>query len=192
MSAAGDDRALARGRRDPHEHGLEPERADPQADLIILGHAASGERLSILHGGELSERLASDRAAHSGQRDRGADRLAHHQFLDVRFGELVAIMAADPARIGVGQRQDWQLDHARTIDQPVENLELKGVNDILGIVEDGRLGELTGRGFEGDQRVVKLVEAIRFVVGPSASISTASIRGSPTLAIAAAVAGSLR
>jgi hypothetical protein len=84
------------------------------------------------------------------------------------------------------------LDHARTIDQPVENLELKGVNDILGIVEDGRLGELTGRGFEGDQRVVKLVEAIRFVVGPSASISTASIRGSPTLAIAAAVAGSLR
>ena len=99
MAAAGDHAALAGPRRDAHEHRLEAERADPQADLIILGHAAAGERPAVLHRGELGERPPGDRAADAGQRNRRADRFAHHQFLDVRLGELVAIMAADPARM---------------------------------------------------------------------------------------------
>ena len=66
--------------------------------------------LPVLQRGEPRERLALDGAADAGQRDRRADRFANDQFLDVRLGELVAIMAADPARVRVGQRQDGQLD----------------------------------------------------------------------------------
>ena len=92
-------------RRDADEHGLEAKRAKLQAELVILGHAGAGERLAFLHRGEAGERLAGDRATDAGERDCGADGLAHDELLDVRLGELVAIMAADPARMRVDQRQ---------------------------------------------------------------------------------------
>ena len=119
---------------------LRPSAPILRPDLIILGHAGAGERLAVLQRGELGERLPGDRAADPGERDRRADRLAHHQLLDVRLGEFVAIMAADPARVAVGQRQDRKLDHRRAVDQPVEDPELERVDDVLGVVEHDRLG----------------------------------------------------
>ena len=192
MAAAGDDAALAGPRRDPHEHGLEPEGSDLQPDFVILGHAAAGERPAVLHGGELGERPPGDRTADAGERNRRADGFAHDQFLDVRLGELVAIMAADPARIGIGQRQHRQLDHRCAFDQAIEDLELERVDHVLGVVEHHRLGRAAGRSLIGDQRVVQMVEAVGLGRRPVRLDLDASIRGSSMLAIAAAVAGSLR
>ena len=102
MAAAGDDSAVARLRRNADEHRLEAEGADPQADLIILGHAAARERPAVLHRRQLGERAAGNGATDAGERDRRADRFAHDQLLDVRLGELIAIMAAIQRDCGSG------------------------------------------------------------------------------------------
>src|SRR3712207_3718767 len=101
MASARDDAPLAGMGGQAHEHGLEAERAEPEADLIVLGHAAAGEGPPVLHRGELRQWLARDRAADTGKRYRRSDRLAHNQLLHMRFGELVAIMARDPAGMRV-------------------------------------------------------------------------------------------
>ena len=154
MAAAGDDRPLAGLGGDPDEHGLEAECAEAQAHLIILGHARPGERPPVLHRGEAAEGAAFDGAADAGQRDCGADRLAHDQLLHVRLGELVAIMAADPPRMGVGKRHDGQLDHRRAADQSVKDAELETMNDVLGVVEHDRFGLTVAPRFIGDERIV--------------------------------------
>jgi hypothetical protein len=97
MSTAGDESTLARAGGQADEHRLEAKRADPQPHLIVLGHAAASERPAVVHRGELGERLAGDRATDSGERDRGSDGLANNQFFGVGLGELVAIMAGNPA-----------------------------------------------------------------------------------------------
>ena len=84
------------------------------------GAAADFERLAFVPSGKPSERVAGNGATDARQRDRRADRFAHHQFLGMCFGELVAIMAADPARRPIDQRQHRQLDDSGAIDQPVE------------------------------------------------------------------------
>ena len=66
MTAGRNHGAFAWPRMDAHENRLEAERADPQAELIVLGHAAAGEGLAVLDGGKLGKRLASDGTAHAG------------------------------------------------------------------------------------------------------------------------------
>src|SRR4029078_2635882 len=120
---------LSGTRGEPHEHGLEAERTDPQAHFVILGHAAARERLAVLHWCELRQRLSGDRAADSRERNGGADRLAHDELLDVRLGELVAIMAGDPPRMRIGKGKHRKLDHRGALDQPVEYPKLERVDD---------------------------------------------------------------
>src|SRR5205085_11717846 len=96
MAAADNDPALASAGRDAHEDRPQSQRADPQAHLIILGHAGPGERLALLRRGEANEGRPGDRAADPGERDCRADGFADHQLLDVLLGEFVAIMTADP------------------------------------------------------------------------------------------------
>ena len=160
MSAAGDHRAIAGRRWNAHEHRFQAQCADPQPELVILGHAAADERATVVHCGNARQRLASDRAADAGQRDRSPDRFAHHHLLGVGFGELIAIMAADPLRAGVDQRQHRKLDHSGTVDQPIEQHKLERMDDVLGVVEHDRLGRLVGVEFVGDQRVMQEIEAI--------------------------------
>jgi len=97
VTARGYDAALTWSRRNADEHRLEPERAKPQADFVILGQAVSGERAAVFQRGELRERSSCDRASDAGKGDCRADRLAYHQLLDVSLGELIAIMTTDPA-----------------------------------------------------------------------------------------------
>jgi hypothetical protein len=160
MAAARHHRAIAGSGRDAHEHGLQPERADAQPELIILGHAAADKRAAVVHGGEPGEWLAGDRAADPGQRDRRADRLAHHHLLGMGLGELVAIMAANPWARAVDQRHDRDLDDSGALDQPVEQPELERVDDILGVVQHHRLGGASGRSLVEQQRIVEVVEAV--------------------------------
>ncbi len=160
VTPGGDHAALAGLGWNAHEHGLEAERTDLEPDFVILGHAAGGERMAVLCRGEVRERAPGNRAADAGQRNRGADRFANHQLLDVGLGEFVAIMPADPARIGVGKGQHGKLDHGRAVDQPVEDPELERVDDVLGVVKDDRLGRAAGRGLVGDEGVVEMIEAI--------------------------------
>src|SRR4051812_41871155 len=78
----------------------------------------------------------------------------------MRLGELIAIMAAYPARMRIGQRKHRQLDYGGAVDQPVENPELEAMHDILGIVQhDGLYGSIM-RGLVLDEGVVEMVEAI--------------------------------
>ena len=126
MPAAGDDPTLARFGGDADEHGLQSQRPEFQPDLIILGHAVAGEGLAVLQRGELRQRLASDSATDSGQWYRRADRFAYDQFLNVRLGELIAIMTADPARMAIDQREYGQLDYRCATDQSVEYPEFEG------------------------------------------------------------------
>ena len=160
MAAAGDHRARSRRGGNAHEHRPQAERAEPQPELIILGQAGGGEGQAVIGGGEPLERAALDRAADPGEGNRRADRLAHDQFLDVALRELVGIMAADPARRGVGQGQDGQLDQRGALDQPVEQPELERVDEVLGVVEHDRLGARGARRFVGDQRAIEDVEAV--------------------------------
>lgn len=69
-------------------------------------------------------------------RDGGAKRLAHDHLLAVRFGELVGIMAGDPARPGVDQRHDRKLHQIEALDQAVEQPKLGRMDDVLRVVED--------------------------------------------------------
>ena len=161
MAAARHHRPAARYRRDAHEHGLEAQRADAQAHLIILGHAGGDERPSAFGGGEAGERAALDGAADAGQRDRGADRLAHHQFLAVALGEFVAIMAADPLATSgstSGSTGNWMTRGA--VDQLVEQRQLERVDHVLGIVQHDRDGRAPGRDLIGQQRIVEMVQAV--------------------------------
>src|SRR6185437_3810220 len=105
------------------------------------------------------ERLSSNRAADARERDRRADRLANHELLDMRLGELVAIMASDPPRMAVGKRKHGQLDQGRAPDQPVEYPELERMDHVFGIVESDRRGRVPRLDFIGDQCIIKVVEA---------------------------------
>ena len=89
-----------------------------------------------MHCGKAAKRLARDRAAYPGERDRGADGLTHDEFLGMRLGKFVAIMARNPARTRVNQWQDRELDDPRTGNQPIEQAKFERVNEVLGIVED--------------------------------------------------------
>ena len=102
MAARGDQGAASRMSGNAHEHGRRPDLAEAQAKLVILGQAVGRERIAAAPGGEPGKRPALDRAADPGERDRGADRLAHDHFLAVALGELVAIMTGDPAAAGLG------------------------------------------------------------------------------------------
>ena len=154
-------RALAGLRGNADEHRLQAERADPQAELIILGHAAAGERPAVLHRGKLGERLARDRAADAGQRDRRADRFAHHQLLDVRLGELVAIMAADPARTA-----DRSAAAPAAGSPPARSISPSKMRSSSGGRRPRRRGarppwpRCRVASLVGDQRVVEVVEAV--------------------------------
>ena len=160
VAAAGDDGARSGGGGNAHEHRPQTERAEPQPQLIILGQAGRGKGQVVMLGGEPVERVALDCAAHSREGNRRADRFAHDQFLDVALRELVGIMAADPARRGVGQGQDGQLDQRGALDQPVEQPELERVDEVLGVVEHDSLGARRARRFVGDQRTIEEVEAV--------------------------------
>ena len=111
-------------------------------------------------GGKRGQGLAGNGTADACERDRRSDRLANDQLLDVSLRELVAIMAADPARAFIHQREYGKLDDRRSVDQAVEDAELVAVHDVLGVVQDDGLGALAGASLEGDQRVVEMVEAI--------------------------------
>ena len=134
--------------------------------------------------------------ADAGERDSRSDRLANDQLLDVRLGELVAIMTADPARALVDQRKDGKLDDGRTVDQPVKNSELIAMHHVFGVVQDDRLGAFARPCFEGDQGVVKMVEAVRLGRRPVRFDANGlhPVVGTPAIAaaVAAAVAGSFR
>jgi hypothetical protein len=69
-------------------------------------------------------------------------------------------MAADPARFGIGQRQDGQLDERGALDKPVEQAKLERVDEVLGVVEHDRLGPRFARCFVLGQGTIKVVETI--------------------------------
>ena len=48
--------------------------------------------------------------------------LAHHQFLHMRFGKLVGVVAANPARVRIDQRHDRQLHQSGIFDETIEQL----------------------------------------------------------------------
>lgn len=108
------------------------------------------------------------------------------------LGELVAIMAGDPARVRIDQRQHRQLDDGGAIDQPVEDSELEWMDDILGIMQHHRLGRAPGRQLLGDQRIVEMIETMGLSRGPVGLDLDRMNARVDSLAIAAAVAGSLR
>src|SRR6476646_1717588 len=151
MTAARNHAALSRACRNPHEHGLEAERADPKTDFVVLRQSRPREWLAGLQCGQLSERPPRDGAADSGERNRSADRFAYDQLLDVRLRELVAIMATDPARVRILQREYRQLDDGRAIDQPVEYSELVRMHHVFRVVHDDRLRGAAGLQFVCDQ-----------------------------------------
>jgi len=161
VAAAGDDRRVAGRRRHAHENGLQPKAAGPQAELIILGQAGPGERPPFLDRRHPRQRIARDSAADAGKWDAGADCFPDDEFLGVGLGKLVAIMTRDPARAGIDQRQDGQLDGGGAIDQTVEHRELERVDHVFRVVEHhGRRGLVRPK-LVSQQRVVKMVEAVR-------------------------------
>gem|GEM_PF-3198265 len=160
MAAARYHRPASLNRWDTDEHRLVSECSDAQTELIILGHALCRERPAAIVGCEPGDGVASDSTADSGERDRCADRFADHQFLAMALGEFVAIMAADPARIGIKQGDHGQLDHRRLLGHHVEQFDLERVDQILGIVEHHRLSGPAFAAFGGDQSVVQTVETI--------------------------------
>ncbi len=112
--------------------------------------------------GKHRQRLAGNGAADAGERDRRADGLADDQLLDVRLGELVAIMPLIQREFGSTSGSTGSWIDRRPIDQAVENPQLVAVHDVLGVVEDDGLRACAAyRSLEGDQRVVEMVEAIR-------------------------------
>lgn len=162
MAAAGDHGAAGAPVGNTHEHGLHADCAEPQAHFIILGQAGAGKWTSVVPRGDPRQSNAFDRAADAGHRDRRADRFANHQLLHVRFGEFVGIMTANPARVRIDEWDHRQLDQPGIFDQPVEQLELKRMNDILGVVQHDCLGGAADGFFIGDQRSIEPVEAISF------------------------------
>ena len=62
--------------------------------------------------------------------------------------------------MAVGEWQHRELDHGRTIDQAVEDPEFIAVNDILGVMEDDRLGRSPSIDLVRDQRIIKTIEAV--------------------------------
>ena len=78
----------------------------------------------------------------------------------MRFGELVEIMAADPARRRIDQRDDRQLNHRQSGDQAVEDAQLAGIDDVFGVVEDDRLEAHRRCLLMGGDRAPQRIEAI--------------------------------
>ena len=161
MASRGDRGAVPGGGGNTDEHRLEPERAKPEPDLIILGHAVGRERASAMTRGEPRQRAPLDRACHPGKRDRRPDGLANDQLLAMAFGEFVAIMARDPRARRIGQRHDGQLDCRCPPDQRGEQAKLAGMDHILGVMKHDRARRATPP-FLGDQGDIKCVEAVGF------------------------------
>jgi len=110
--------------------------ADEHADLIILGQAVGAKRRAAAVEREQRKRVAGEGATDARRGQRQSQMRANDQFLAVRLGELVAIMAADPRRARAFRRHDGNLDH-RMIGQPVAiERDLGRVDAVLRIVED--------------------------------------------------------
>ena len=147
---------LARGDRPRHppapdERAASAQRRDAVADLIVLCHAC-GVEWRVVRTGEDAQHRPVDRAGDPGARHRRTDRAANDNILAVRFGELIEIMSADPARGGVDQRHHGQLDHREARQMRVEHVEFARVDDILGVVEDDRLESQSRRRLMGHRR----------------------------------------
>lgn len=71
--------------------------ADEHADLIILGQAVGAKRRAAAVEREQRKRVAGEGATDARRGKRQSQMRADAQFLAVRLGELVAIMAAYPS-----------------------------------------------------------------------------------------------
>ena len=120
---------------------LSAKRAEPQAELIILGHASGGERAAVIVRREPGERVAGDGAADPGERDRRADRLAHDQLLAVALGEFVGNNGRrSSANRGSSSGTTGNCTSAARSTSTVEQRDLERVDEVLGIVQHDRLG----------------------------------------------------
>ena len=132
-SRGGDDRP-ARRLGDADEAGGAAMTGEAQAHFIIFGEAVLDEGVIVFIGDE-AQGGAIEGAADAGAGQGGAQGLPHDQLLAVGFGELVGIMAADPARLRVDQRHDRELDEIPALAERREDARRERVDDVLRIVE---------------------------------------------------------
>ena len=103
-------------------------------------------------------RLHPDRATDPRQRQRRAYQLANDQYLGVALGELLGDHTADQRARALQHGADRELDHVVLRQQRIEDREFGRVDDVLGIVEDDRVGLVR----RGEQRVPQRLEVARF------------------------------
>jgi len=131
---------------------------EPQ--FIILGHASGVKGFALRLGGQLPEGVPSKGAADTGRGDRCAQRLAQHHLLAMQLGELIPIMAGNPARTLGATGDHRKLDKSGSADQVAEQGQGFGMNDILCIVENdrGKIGLFLD--FVATQRIPEMIETI--------------------------------
>ncbi len=79
----------------------------------------------------------------------------------MRLGEFFAIMAADPGRLRLGQRQNRQLNECSTFDGAVQHSERRRIDHIFRIVQHHHAIGFVRRGFFHAHRTIQPVEAVR-------------------------------
>ncbi len=147
---------------------------DPPAQFVILGQAFRRERpgaaanhrpfgafqfpLAVI--GEFGKHLAPDRAAHPRRRQGRAHRVAHDHRLGMGFGELVSVVARNPARMLKRLGADRQLDIARAVERGVHHHQRRRMDHVLGVVQHHEPRAFARTQFVFAQRAVKTVEAI--------------------------------
>ena len=146
---------------DPEEPRRTAILADAQSQLVILGQRLVRERsVPALLLRQPGQRIARKGAAHARRRNAAGKRIANHHRLAMALGELVRIMAADPAGMALRQGQHGKLDEGVILDSPVEQADGGRINDIFRVVEHHHPVGLPATPLVQFDRAIETIETI--------------------------------
>ncbi len=136
-------------------------RGNPETQLVIFGQAIRGERIAgRFRSGKRRQGIAADHASHPSERHSGAQGVAHHHCLAMRFRKFLAIMAADPRAMRLRDWQNRELDKVGGIHCGIEQAERCGVDHVLRVMDDDHPSALPAAQFILGQGTVQPIEAV--------------------------------
>jgi len=141
---------------------------EAEADVVVLGETLHIEGDAIAVFQQRGDRAAAEAGTNAGAGHLAGQRLAHRHVLAVVLGELVDVVAGGEAGPLRGVGVDRNLDQILGRQQVVEQAQFQRRDDVFGVMQD-ETGEFDpGVGFEAQDGVDDVVQAVGLAGGAGA------------------------
>src|SRR5215470_102726 len=122
--------------RKPHEGLSQAEAMGAIRELVVFGQAVGRKAVTAGGCGRGFEGLHRVAGSDPGTRHDAREPLPNVEFLAVRLGKFVHIVAADQVPPRSRQRDDWDLNKIPLRHQTIEQFETQRIDDILGVMQN--------------------------------------------------------